>query len=205
MEKIIKNIVLGAVLSVYSAFSTGATLTIESGALMGATDVDVNGILYDVQFLSGSCIDLYSGCDESTDFPFTNPDNLNDGVLLSTAMQALLDQVFIDASFGNFDSNPGLTNGCGSSVVDCFVGTPLWVGSAGGTGVTSAYNTTGRDYVTAGGGSLSDAVLGGDITNSRSTYAVWTQTTVVPLPPAIWLFGSGLLGLVGLVRKGNKA
>jgi hypothetical protein len=27
------------------------------------------------------------------------------------------------------------------------------------------------------------------------------QATVVPLPPAIWLFGSGLLGLVGMARR----
>ena len=200
MEKIIKSIGLGAVLVAYSAISTAATLVVQNGALMGAMDVDVNGVLYDVQFLSGSCIDLYSGCDENTDFPFTNPDNLNDGVLLSSAMQALLDQVFLDTTFGNFDSNPGLTNGCGSSVLDCFVGTPLWVSSGGGTGVTSAYNRSTSDFVTAGGGPLSDAVLGVS-PNSRSTYAVWSQTTVVPLPPAVFLFGSGMLALLRFARK----
>ena len=204
MEKIINSIGLGAVLLAYSAISTAATLVVQNGALMGATDVNVNGVLYDVQFLSGSCIDLYSGCDENTDFPFTNPDNLNDGVLLATAMQALLDQVFLDTPLGNFDSSPGLTNGCGSSVLDCFVGTPLWVSSGGGTGVTSAYNRSTSDFVTAGGGATSDAVLG-VAPNSRSTYAVWTQTTVVPVPAAFWLFVSGLLGLVGLVRKSKIA
>ena len=203
MEKIIRSIGVGFVLLFYSVISTAATLVVQNGALMGATNVDVNGVLYNVQFLSGSCIDLYSGCDENTDFPFTNPDNLNDGVLLATAMQALLDQVFLDTPLGSFDSSPGLTNGCGSEVIDCFVGTPLWVSAGGGTGVTSAYNTSNRDSVTAGGGSTSDAVLGID-PNSRSTYAVWSQTTVVPVPAAFWLFGSGLLGLIGCSRRSHK-
>ena len=34
-----------------------------------------------------------------------------------------------------------------------------------------------------------------------SVFAVWTQTAVVPVPAAIWLFGSGLIGLVGM--RGN--
>ena len=42
------------------------------GILTGATDVDVDGTLYDVQFLDGSCISLFDGCDNATDdFAFT--------------------------------------------------------------------------------------------------------------------------------------
>jgi hypothetical protein len=29
--------------------------------------------------------------------------------------------------------------------------------------------------------------------------------TVVPIPPAVWLFGSGLLGLIGIARKKKAA
>ena len=32
------------------------------------------------------------------------------------------------------------------------------------------------------------------------TYAVWTQTSAVPLPAAFVLFGSGLIGLFGFNR-----
>lgn len=35
---------------------------------------------------------------------------------------------------------------------------------------------------------------------SRGTYVV-EQVSTIPIPPAIWLFGSGLLGLVGLARR----
>lgn len=32
-----------------------------------------------------------------------------------------------------------------------------------------------------------------------------TGTTVVPIPPALWLFGSGLLGLIGIARRKKAA
>jgi hypothetical protein len=27
------------------------------------------------------------------------------------------------------------------------------------------------------------------------------ESSIVPIPPALWLFGSGLLGLIGIARK----
>ena len=53
-----------------SATASAATLNVVGGQLMGASGVDVGGILYDVEFLDGTCIDLFSGCDESADFDF---------------------------------------------------------------------------------------------------------------------------------------
>jgi hypothetical protein len=44
---------------------------------------------------------------------------------------------------------------------------------------------------------------------SESMFGEWTDLnltvvpTVVPVPAAVWLFGSGLLGLVGLARRGK--
>ena len=32
-------------------------------------------------------------------------------------------------------------------------------------------------------------------------YADFTQTSAIPVPAAVWLFGSGLLGLVGMARR----
>jgi hypothetical protein len=32
-----------------------------------------------------------------------------------------------------------------------------------------------------------------------------TPDTVIPVPAAVWLFGSGLLGLVGIARRKKKA
>lgn len=33
----------------------------------------------------------------------------------------------------------------------------------------------------------------------------WTRTSAVPIPAAVWLFGSGLLGLVGMARRKKAA
>lgn len=49
--------------------------------------------------------------------------------------------------------------------------------------------------------------LGGDynFTISHVTEINGPGRTVVPIPPAVWLFGAGLLGLVGVARRGNPA
>jgi len=201
MDKMIQNTGLGFFLFIYSAISNSATLIVDNGSLMGASEVDVNGVLYDVSFVDGTCIELFNGCNENTDFPFTNPANLNDGVLLQTAMEALLNQVFIDSPLGNFNSDPALTNGCER---DCFIGTPLWVSSVGGLGMGVVYNSQNSNVDSAGSGgggfNYDDLSL-----NIRSTYAVWSQPAVVPVPSAVWLFGSGLLGLIGLSRRNKTA
>jgi len=47
------------------------------------------------------------------------------------------------------------------------------------------------------------AVLEADL---QLTYADFTEASaVVPVPAAVWLFGSGLLGLVGLSRRKKSA
>jgi len=73
-----------------------------AGILTGANGVDVGGALYDVTFSHGSCVDLYSGCDQLSDFTFT------DGFDAVAASQALLDQVLV----GVYDSDPSRTRGC---------------------------------------------------------------------------------------------
>ena len=43
--------------------------------------------------------------------------------------------------------------------------------------------------------SLSDDVI------KAHTGSYLVKTNVIPVPPAVWLFGSGLLGLVGIARR----
>lgn len=207
MITIVKCFCLGLFMAAYSAASNSATLIVNNGVLMGAAGVDVNGVLYDVSFLDGTCIELYNGCDENTDFPFTNPANLNDGVLLGVAMQALLDQVFIDSPVGAFDSQPDLMNGC-NVPGGCSVFTPLWANvGANSAGVFSAFNSDQefRDDVGSGGGSRTfDTRPVPGVVEDISVYAVWNGAAVVPIPSAIWLFGSGLLGFIGLSNRKKK-
>src|SRR5262245_843905 len=69
-----------------------------SGILTGARCINVGGVLYDVDFRDGTCVEVFNGCDEASDFlaatggtrPFS---------------QALLDQVLLDSPAGLFDTH----------------------------------------------------------------------------------------------------
>lgn len=45
----------------------------------------------------------------------------------------------------------------------------------------------------------------GDFYFDQATLVVHDQLSAVPVPAAVWLFGSGLLGLAGFARAGKKA
>jgi len=210
MKQLLTYFILSLSTMSYSAFSYSATLNISDGILMGASDVDVNGVLYDVQFLDGTCEDLFSGCDDNSDFTFSNP--LNDGTQINAAMTALLEQVFLDSPLGAFDTSPALINGCILST-QCTAQTPLFVNVAGnGLGITAAVNrdvvlnaqVNAADHILAGGGQRSFDSTNLNQFNSatdRTVYAVWSNASVVPVPPALWLFGSGLLTLIGFSKR----
>jgi hypothetical protein len=40
--------------------------------------------------------------------------------------------------------------------------------------------------------------------NNFSITEIQISASAVPIPPALWLFGSGLLGLIGMARKKRK-
>ncbi len=106
------------VLLLAASGASAATLNVSGGQLLGASGVIVDGRSYNVQFLDGTCIALYHGCDDVSDFTFQT------AVAAREASQALLDQVFLDGSFA-FDSQPELTRGCELNFFKlCFILTP---------------------------------------------------------------------------------
>ena len=70
------------------------TLVVNGGQLDGATGVEVDGTLYDVLFMDGTCIALFNGCDAVSDFTFQT----QAAALL--AATALLNDVFVDGASG---------------------------------------------------------------------------------------------------------
>ena len=89
-----------------------------SGQLLGAKNVNVSGSYFDVDFLDGTCVELFNGCDSAVDdFIFPTIDSS------FAASEALLNQVLIDSSLGPFRSFFRLINGC-SSLYTCAVVTP---------------------------------------------------------------------------------
>lgn len=186
-------------LSAYSSSSFSAVLNVENGILLGATNVNVNGSLYDVSFIDGSCINLFDGCADLSDFFFT------DVASGQAANLALLQQVLIDSSAGEFDSNPALTNGCNFSFCDIF--SPVGDVFPNSTTLSIVFLRNFIDDSSDFGTGSGTAIRAADFTPidafDTKTYAIWSGSTIseVPIPGASWLFFSGLISLIGLSKR----
>lgn len=158
-----------------------------NGILTGAKNVDVGGKLFDVAFVDGTCIDVFSGCDSNEDFAIRG------------SFGALLDQVFVDTPIGNFGSHPGLISGCGDLEI-CFLLVPIGLGDefhrflvfvdslcipGGGCGEGGATNIE-TDYSQ----------------DPQQTWAVWSPSqNEVDSPGTMLCLGIGRLALVLAQRR----
>lgn len=168
------------------------------GQLVGASGVNVNGTLYNVEFLDGTCADLFSGCDDLGDFPFGG-----DAPGAIAAAQALLDQVFIDSGLGNFDSNPTLTSGC-SDAESCSVDFPfaLFAGLVSSSRATNFSAASGFPDIESSGSTFIDPFE--DLTLVADS--VYARFSAVPLPASGLLLLAGLAGLrVGRRRRADRS
>jgi hypothetical protein len=179
--------ILAIGISVASAHASVILIVNASGTLTGATGVTVNGSVYDVAFVDDSCLILFNGCNELSDFTFTSE------AAALAASQALLDQVFVDSALGNFDSTPSLTNGCTAISSTCVALTPFGF-SGPDPAFAGASNSTLEAFDLAGSGLVGDVDT---LQVGNLVYAYWTASSAppVPEPAAMMMLATGFTGV----------
>lgn len=108
---------------------------------------------------------------------------------------------FSDFTF-NFDSNGDITGWDVAMLSDTLAPRRPRIRTCTNTGNQSAIETFVGCTV---GGTYDEAVTASVLSFERAAIqadpGTWTAAAVVPIPAALWLFGSGLLGLIGVARR----
>ena len=189
-----KRIILAAFAALGVAAATpanSATLIIDgNGILTGANGVNVNGTLYDVSFLDGTCAAVFEGCDSQSDITFTTPASA------TAAANALLQQVFI----GIFNTNTALIRGC-SDTTRCYAFIPQSVNAG------AAYGAAALNFPNFSDGTSFFSTQ--SAFNSTSTpFYTWAKFTLAPVAavpePATWLMMLLGFGAIGYTMRSKK-
>ena len=178
-----KSRLLGAVCALtIAAYASSANAVLVTEIL----GLDINGTSYDVTFYSGAGDTFNALWDSNGDEIFGNDSSVfnaaptfwGDEAGATSATLAIMAALgTVDTTNGPYDSFSVPFGRASTSILRCI--------DAHISPTTDAYNCTGT----------TDAASIGGATGYVSF------TSAVPVPAAVWLFGSGLLGLIGLARR----
>jgi len=191
--KFLKTALTSAILLVSSFVNAGIIYDVQNGTLMGASGIEINGEIYSVSFVDGSCETAYVGCDSNL-FDFTTVGTAE------MAFNALIDQVFLDAVsvngvIYNFDTNFNLTNGCAYSGL-CEIWVPYERVSDTNVKSVWGYNHSNE----ANDRIMSNNYISPISYGNTQTYMIFTdfvrmEVETVPEPSTLAIFALGIMGL----------
>ena len=168
--------VLSLAAMLFSTFVSAATLTFDGDMISGVSGLETLGTTWDVTFNDGSADAVYG-----TNPPFST---VSDSQTASEALRLALVALAADATASDF---------VGCAGTDCYLISPYAINEFTVAGNAVAKIGTSVYYLASVSGDPS-------LSYSDRTYATWEES-VVPIPAAIWLFGSGLIGLIGIARR----
>ena len=183
---------LSIIVMLYAAQTTAATLTYSGDQLISVNGVNVLGGVWDVTFHGDAFDNVDAVYDISQPF-FTSAESEALTIALAADMSALAGGVL----------DPEDVNGCSNFNVECAIVTPYTFITFTDDLTTDlrvkgwSVEVTPSNIITGG---TTETTAKRDIEFTHISYAVW-EVSAVPVPAAAWLFGSGLIGLIGVARR----